>query len=865
MKNNITDFLTTAFGADVVAIPVSDYKKFPSIKNWQDYRDGLKTKTPTTYGINCGLSNLVVIDLDVHNENENGIESFEQLLKDYGIDSLNTLTVRTGSGGQHLYFKYDKGDIRNSVGKTGIRDGIDVRANGGQAIGPFSKVKQSDGSIGEYTIAKDAPVMDLPEWLADECRKAMSKNKDKNIPRSAVAGAAPLINEDMDNYAKTALVNCILEVSSAGAGSRNDTLARSAYGAAAAGVPVETVVDQLSAAARVNGLGEREIENTVRRCAEEGATQYVPRERTQNAYSASKKPKVAKPPIDVEALIEGASEGVAERIRRDATAELSDLLDDASLSDDFVDAEIKNRAIYLHSFKTWVFYDEKTGTWKVSAESWVRQLADKYLKARKAELLEAGLSAKAISAITSNNKLFNVSSRAAINLSEEGDVNDHFNKNQSIAIFDDGYYDFESDTFSSHSPNTRSTIRSEAQLRLGDESVDKSSFNKLIQSIPEDAVEYLQVAFGSGLVGYQATVNPHIIFLNGGGGNGKSSLLAAAQKVIGGYAKRPLSSVFEKNSDNRFAMKDFANARLAIFEELQDAHYLNAVSVKRLVGTPDASTDVKGKDTMELTIGATIFVSTNFLPTVSETDHGTWRRLMTLTFNKRYVETPDPKNPRELLADPKLSPEYIKKALPIEDDFCTAALQWFVEGARKFMANGRNLPKVPESVVTATEYWRDNNDRMANWANTYFEPATDNDFVLASDVFDCYNYHMTTIEKSKNTYTQTNFWSNFENHRWFEAKGLERKRERVGKKMTHSSWVNPVKERDLYYAATKANSTREIMIRGIKFRSPDENYDPAEARTLDSVVDETVDKQSKGIPVALDDIKFELDELHGLT
>lgn len=856
MKININDFLNATFGSDIVAIPIPDFKKFPSIKGWQTYTDGLTTNKPTTYGINCGLSKLVVIDLDVHNENENGIESFKALLKEHGIESLNTFTVRTGSGGLHLYFRYEGDDIKNTVGKTGIRDGIDVRANGGQVVGPFSKVEQKDGSFGEYTIAKNAPVMDLPKWLADECRNAMGKNKVKKTSSAVSFNSSIIVDGEMDNYAKAALSNCIIDVSSATEGSRNDTLARASFGAAAAGVPVETVVDRLSAAARVNGMEEREINNTVRRCAEEGAQAYVPREKTTSkASKASVK-------VDVEELVKSVSEDVAERVRRDAEADISDLLDDDQLTDMFIQHSLKNEAIYLDDLKKWFFYSESEGIWKGASERWAQAPADKFLKARKKELKEAKVATKVLNQLTANGKLYNVASRASVRMAVTGNTSEHFGTNLDAVVLGDGVYDFKSDEFKAYSPDYRSLQKTEVKLRLDDDSVDRTNFNKLLSVIPEDALEYMQVALGSGLVGHQASVDPSIIFLNGRGGNGKSSLLMLAERVYGNYAKRPLPEVFQKGSDIRFAMKDFADARTAIFEELPEAHFLNAVSVKRLVGSPSQTTDVKFGDSMEVSIGATIFVSTNFLPTVTETDDGTWRRLRTLNFTKKFTSNPNPKNPNELQADPNLSPESIKK-LDVNDDLFTAALQWFVEGARIFMKNNKVLPPVPTSMALATSQWQDNNDRMANWANMYFEVGTNNDFVLSSDVFDCYHYHTMTVEKAKSALNQTNFWSQFVEHRWFLNKGLEKKRERVGKKMEHSEWSNPVKKRtDFGYLPARPTGDKVMIVRGIKFRDPDVDYDPAEALSPAEpieVVEETVEQPVKDMDLDDIDLDFDLD------
>lgn len=109
---------------------------------------------------------LVVLDVDPRH---GGQETLAQLI---GRElTLDTLTVSTGGGGQHLYYRAPEGvTIRSSAGKLG--PGLDVRAEGGYVLIPPSK--HIGG--GEYRWGKLCPITPLPDWLADElcrsCRKS---------------------------------------------------------------------------------------------------------------------------------------------------------------------------------------------------------------------------------------------------------------------------------------------------------------------------------------------------------------------------------------------------------------------------------------------------------------------------------------------------------------------------------------------------------------------------------------------------------------------------------------------------------------------------------------------------------------------
>ena len=85
-------------------------------------------------GVACGPSELVVVDLDRHDD-RSGRDTWECLRQTYGFED-ETVICHTGGGGEHLLFRAPDADIHNSAGKLG--GGIDVRANGGYVVVPPS-------------------------------------------------------------------------------------------------------------------------------------------------------------------------------------------------------------------------------------------------------------------------------------------------------------------------------------------------------------------------------------------------------------------------------------------------------------------------------------------------------------------------------------------------------------------------------------------------------------------------------------------------------------------------------------------------------------------------------------------------------
>lgn len=107
-------------------------------------------------GANVGIatgrrSGLLVIDIDPR-KSDKWLESVQALALP------PTFTVKTWSGGWHLYFKFS-GDTRISIG-TNLLTGIDWRGNGGYVVGAGSVVEGIT-----YEIAKPLPIAEAPESL----------------------------------------------------------------------------------------------------------------------------------------------------------------------------------------------------------------------------------------------------------------------------------------------------------------------------------------------------------------------------------------------------------------------------------------------------------------------------------------------------------------------------------------------------------------------------------------------------------------------------------------------------------------------------------------------------------------------------
>ncbi|MFD9734304.1 bifunctional DNA primase/polymerase [Umezawaea sp. NPDC059074] len=183
----MSDHAATARRAETVLATERGWYVFPLIRNdkppavtdWENKATNDPDRARwfwTTYphynvGIATGPSNLVVVDLDIAKTGQVPPAGFNMLGVFQGSDVLDVLaeraratipatyTVRTPSGGTHLYYRAPAGvKLRNTQSTLGWL--IDTRAHGGYVVGSVSVLPH-----GGYELVDDQDPVPLPTWL----------------------------------------------------------------------------------------------------------------------------------------------------------------------------------------------------------------------------------------------------------------------------------------------------------------------------------------------------------------------------------------------------------------------------------------------------------------------------------------------------------------------------------------------------------------------------------------------------------------------------------------------------------------------------------------------------------------------------
>lgn len=215
-------------------LPITPYaKKEPVIKQWEtrastdpDHIHHWWRQAPYTIGIATGPSGLIVVDLDTPKPGEpipqqwathgitSGADVLRALAQAQGTAVTPTWTVRTPSGGWHLYYTSPPGThLRNTRTKIGWK--IDTRAYGGYAVAPGSPVPPSG-----YELVDDRDPVPLPTWL----HHALTPRPSPGLSTPTVAATT-----NPTNYVTAALRGETHRVRTAPPGHHNAILCRAAY------------------------------------------------------------------------------------------------------------------------------------------------------------------------------------------------------------------------------------------------------------------------------------------------------------------------------------------------------------------------------------------------------------------------------------------------------------------------------------------------------------------------------------------------------------------------------------------------------------------------------------------------------------
>lgn len=351
-----------------------------------------------------------------------------------------------------------------------------------------------------------------------------------------------------------------------------------------------------------------------------------------------------------------------------------------------------------------------------------------------------------------------------------------------------------------HDPDLLMTKITSGSYRPGYEHPD---WCRAIEVLPEDVRPWMQARVGQGITGH-TTTDGVVLVLQGGGENGKGVLTTdGLLPALGGYGSAASPKLFlGSKTEHSTEQADLRGQRLVFAEELTEGRSIDVGALKRIADVGKIRARRTHKDNMEFTTSHTIMATTNYVPVISETDHGTWRRLALVVFPFTFRKPGEElRSENDRRGDPTLK-QRIKSNESGQHD---AAVTWAVEGAVRWHASQAEIAaaieakeeppasvlSLPARVAEDTRRWRIEADRILGMWHELIEPAPEA-MVTTADLLDVFNEWLKNNSHgpwSKETF-HTRFIAHDETKRHNVIKKRTRDRSAIVRRPVASSWAS---------------------------------------------------------------------------
>lgn len=187
------------------------------------------------------------------------------------------------------------------------------------------------------------------------------------------------------------------------------------------------------------------------------------------------------------------------------------------------------------------------------------------------------------------------------------------------------------------------------------------------------------------------------LYLKGRGANGKSLLMGAVAKALGGYAaslpKGMLQTTHYNAERHPTDFARLAGVRFLYSSELDSSKVLDDVAIKMLVSGENITARFMHKDSFEFAPELKVCLAANIDPHVKDSSDGFWRRIALMEFTANFQANPD----RDLAG------------LTVSEEGREFFLAWLVAGAREYYATGLHET---EAMRAQTQTYRVETDHV---------------------------------------------------------------------------------------------------------------------------------------------------------
>lgn len=365
----------------------------------------------------------------------------------------------------------------------------------------------------------------------------------------------------------------------------------------------------------------------------------------------------------------------------------------------FVD-KFGNNLRYNFDNKCWMVFDGKT--WNRDSKQIVKTQADILIEEMKIEFAQEKDKdlqkemAKNIKHLSSNSGK-EAMLKEAMHIGNIPTNNSDYNKDHYLLNCFNGVINLKTGEILPHEKEYMISKNTGILCDMENEPVRWKQFLLEIFNNSEEMVEYIQTAIGYTLTG--DTKEQCFFQCYGDGANGKSVFLDVVYKLLGDYSlNSQAESILAKANNSGGATSEIARmngARFVRTNEPNDNSRFNEGLVKQLVSGEVTTARFLYGTEFEFKPCFKLWIATNYKIGVRGTDHGIWRRMRLVPFERKFDEKTADKNLTEKLM----------KELP-------QILGWAVKGTLKWLKGGLTTP---DEIKKANEQYKQEMDVVANF------------------------------------------------------------------------------------------------------------------------------------------------------
>lgn len=323
---------------------------------------------------------------------------------------------------------------------------------------------------------------------------------------------------------------------------------------------------------------------------------------------------------------------------------------------------------------------------------------------------------------------------AVFRLAEDFDA-DHYVLNTAS-----GEVDLRTKTVKEHHPSMMHT-----KITICDyvpEAAERAIVAQALAAYPADCHDWLQVRLGEAVTGLGGK---ELVVLDGTGNNGKTALTGALNRALGGYGALLPNTLLLRGGAKGAATPEkmeLKGIRFGYIEETPEGGFLDANAAKELMDAESIKGRQLYRSFVEWIPTHSIFLNTNNIPHVSDTDDGAWRRLKRIECPYRFRDV-DGGEPLILDVD-RAADVTLKRRLNETPHGQEAVLAWAIEGAYRLLSADslKQAAAEPESVTDAVTRWRSESDDILSMFERDLEFGDDSDWITKRDFYEAYRVHV---------------------------------------------------------------------------------------------------------------------------